>query len=71
MTTMPTTLTGPCLTLFLLENLATLDQFVDDLIEILSLAESDPASIQAAPVNTPVGRLDETKAARNLELTDS
>jgi glycine dehydrogenase subunit 2 len=53
------------------ENLATLDQFVDDLIEILSLAESDPASIQAAPVNTPVGRLDEAKAARNLELTDS
>lgn len=53
------------------ENLATLDQFVDDLIEILRLAESDPASIQAAPVNTPVGRLDETKAARNLELTDS
>jgi len=52
------------------ENLATLDQFVDDLIEILEQAETDPALIQAAPTNTPVGRLDETKAARNLELTD-
>lgn len=53
------------------ENLATLDQFVDDLIEILARAESDPGSIQAAPVHTPVGRLDEALAARNLELTES
>lgn len=53
------------------ENLATLDRFVDDLIQILERAQADPASIQAAPINTPVGRLDETKAARNLELTDS
>lgn len=53
------------------ENLATLDQFVNDLIEILARAESDPGSVQAAPVNTPVSRLDEVLAARNLELTDS
>ncbi|HDQ40258.1 MAG TPA: glycine dehydrogenase subunit 2 [Desulfonatronum sp.] len=52
------------------ENLTTLDQFVDDLIEILERGASNPASIQAAPLNTPVSRLDETKAARNLELTD-
>ncbi len=52
------------------ENLSTLDQFVDDLIEILERAASDPISVQNAPVNTPVSRLDETKAARNLELTD-
>ena len=52
------------------ESLDTLDQFVDDLIRILEQAENDPASVQSAPSRTPVGRLDEVKAARNLELTD-
>jgi glycine dehydrogenase subunit 2 len=51
------------------ENLAALDQFVDDLLDIVQRAESDPESVQAAPVNTPVGRLDETRAARCMELT--
>ncbi|WP_243367713.1 aminomethyl-transferring glycine dehydrogenase subunit GcvPB [Fundidesulfovibrio soli] len=52
------------------ESKETLDQFVTDLREILALAESDPAAVQAAPVTTPVGRLDETRAARNMEITD-
>jgi glycine dehydrogenase subunit 2 len=52
------------------ESLDTLDQFVDDLIAILDQADHDPDAIQAAPRNTPVSRLDEVKAARNLELTD-
>ncbi len=52
------------------ENKETLDKFVDDLIEIAKLADSDPESLQAAPVSLPVGRLDETKAARAMELTD-
>lgn len=52
------------------ESRETLDRFVDDLIDILTLAESDPAALQHAPHTTPVGRLDETKAARDMILTD-
>jgi glycine dehydrogenase subunit 2 len=51
------------------ENKATLDRFVDELIEILSMAETDPEALQRAPENTPVTRLDEVGAARNMELT--
>jgi glycine dehydrogenase subunit 2 len=53
------------------ESLETLDRFVDDLIDILGQTANDPASIQAAPLRTPVARLDEVKAARNLDLTDT
>ncbi len=52
------------------ESKETLDQFVDDLTEILRLAEQDPEAVQRAPLSTPVGRLDETKAARDMVLTD-
>jgi len=52
------------------ENKETLDQFIDDLIEIAETTESNPEIIQAAPVTLPVTRLDETKAARAMELTD-
>ena len=52
------------------ENKATLDRFIDDLIEIAERVDTDPASIQAAPVTLPVTRLDETRAARSMELTD-
>ncbi|MDD3313379.1 aminomethyl-transferring glycine dehydrogenase subunit GcvPB [Pseudodesulfovibrio sp.] len=52
------------------ENKATLDEFIDALIEIAERVDTDPASIQAAPVTLPVTRLDETRAARAMELTD-
>jgi glycine dehydrogenase subunit 2 len=51
------------------ENKATLDKFVDELIEIIGMAETDPEALQRAPENTPVTRLDEVGAARNMELT--
>ncbi len=51
------------------ESKEMLDRFVDDLIEILETAERDPAALLAAPQTTPVGRLDETKAARDMILT--
>ena len=50
------------------ESLETLDRFVDDLIEIAGRAASDPASVQAAPVTLPVRRLDETRAARDMDI---
>jgi len=52
------------------ESLDTLDQFADDLIAILAAAEKDPSLATASPLTLPVTRLDETRAARNMELTD-
>ncbi|QLA15866.1 aminomethyl-transferring glycine dehydrogenase subunit GcvPB [Desulfolutivibrio sulfoxidireducens] len=52
------------------ESKDTLDAFVADLRDILALAETDPAAVTAAPVTLPVGRLDETHAARAMEITD-
>ncbi len=50
------------------ESKATLDIFVDDLIDILMKAESDPEAIKKSPQNTPVSRLDEVQAARGMQL---
>ena len=50
------------------ESKETLDAFIDAMIEIAKLAESDPAALTGAPVTTPVGRLDEAKAAREPDL---
>jgi glycine dehydrogenase subunit 2 len=48
------------------ESKETLDKFIAAMIEIAKTAQTDPASIQNAPQTTPVGRLDETGAARNI-----
>ncbi len=50
------------------ESRETLDVFVEAMLAIAAQAESDPDSLHAAPVSTPVGRLDETKAARDMDL---
>ncbi len=52
------------------ESLETLDGFVDDLLEILDRAAREPEAVQAAPVRMPVRRLDETKAARDMDIAD-
>ncbi|MGE4299690.1 MAG: aminomethyl-transferring glycine dehydrogenase subunit GcvPB [Desulfovibrionaceae bacterium] len=52
------------------ESKETLDRFVDDLIAIVEQAKTDPDAVHAAPIHTPVGRLDETRAARSMVLTD-
>ncbi len=46
----------------------TLDDFVAALRDIDRLVDEDPESLRAAPVTTPVGRLDETKANRQLDV---
>lgn len=51
------------------ESKETIDGFIDAMIEIAKLSESDPERIRSAPNNTPVMRPDETKAARELKLT--
>jgi glycine dehydrogenase subunit 2 len=50
------------------ESKETLDEFIGVMIEIARLAQSDPSVITRAPLNTPVKRLDETKAAREPNL---
>ena len=48
---------------------STIDDFIETMIKISSLATNDPEKITSAPKNLPVGRLDEAQAARNPILT--
>jgi glycine dehydrogenase subunit 2 len=50
------------------ESKETMDAFIDAMIELAKQCETDPKSLQAAPVTTPVGRLDEAKAAHELNI---
>jgi glycine dehydrogenase subunit 2 len=50
------------------ESKETLDVFIDVMIDIAKRAQTDPDSITACPKTTCVGRLDETKAARALDI---
>jgi glycine dehydrogenase subunit 2 len=50
------------------ETKETLDAFVAALREIVETAHTNPQAILDAPVNTPVGRIDETRAARQPDL---
>ncbi len=50
------------------ETRETLDAFVDAMIEIAATAVSNPDALKAAPVSSPVGRLDEVTAARDLDV---
>ena len=46
------------------ETKATLDAFVEDMLLIAEEAQDDPDKLHAAPVTTPVGRLDEGRAVK-------
>jgi glycine dehydrogenase subunit 2 len=48
------------------ESRETLDDFIDVMLELAEQARTDPQSLHDAPVTTPVRRLDETRAARQL-----
>ncbi|MBA4419693.1 MAG: glycine dehydrogenase (aminomethyl-transferring) [Anaerolinea sp.] len=50
------------------ESKQTLDEFADVMVKIAREAREDPQLLKEAPHNTPVGRLDEVKAARDLVL---
>jgi len=39
------------------------------MLAIAKEAESDPQLVKSAPHDTPVGRVDEVRAARNLKVT--
>ena len=46
----------------------TLDLFVDAMIRVVNAAEQEGSRHKEAPFSTPVRRLDDVKAARNLDL---
>jgi glycine dehydrogenase subunit 2 len=50
------------------ENKETLDRFADALIKIAEEARTQPDLLKSAPHKTPVGRLDEVRAAKELVL---
>jgi len=47
-----------------------LDDFVDAMQTIAEEARQTPECLHTAPHNTPVGRLDEVHAARQLKLSE-
>jgi glycine dehydrogenase subunit 2 len=51
------------------ESREELDAFVAALVAIREVARRDPAEVKAAPRTTPVRRLDDVRAARDLDLT--
>jgi len=50
------------------ESMQTLDAFADAMIKIAEEARTQPELLKGAPHNSPVGRLDEVKAAKDLVL---
>ncbi len=50
------------------ENKETMDRFIDVMKQIAEEVKTNPELLQTAPHNTPVGRVDETHANRNLNV---
>ncbi len=50
------------------ESKATMDLFIQVMIQAAELAESDPGAFAALPATMPVSRLDETRAARSQQV---
>ena len=50
------------------ESKKTLDTFIDAMIELANLAERNPQEFKEFPKNTPVRRLDEVKAVKDLNF---
>ncbi len=50
------------------ESKETLDAFIIAMKEIAAAAKETPDALHAAPQTTPVGRLDETKAAKDMDV---
>ncbi len=48
------------------ESKETLDHFIACMIEAAELAQTDPLQLKSAPHSMPISRLDETKAARDM-----
>lgn len=47
----------------------TLDEFIDAMKDVLARVETDPEGLRAAPITTPVRRLDEVEAAKAMRVS--
>ncbi|MDD5134882.1 MAG: aminomethyl-transferring glycine dehydrogenase subunit GcvPB [Phycisphaerae bacterium] len=52
------------------ESKETMDLFIEAMIDIAKMAQNQPETLKAAPISTPVGRLDETAAAKNVDIAE-
>src|SRR5262249_7626021 len=50
------------------ESKETLDEFVEIMADLLALARDNPQAMKDAPVTLPVRRLDDVKAAKELDI---
>ncbi|MCD4830940.1 MAG: aminomethyl-transferring glycine dehydrogenase subunit GcvPB [Anaerohalosphaeraceae bacterium] len=50
------------------ESKETIDEFIDAMIKIAKTAQDNPQEFSAYPKTTPVSRLDETVAAKNIDI---
>lgn len=50
------------------ESKETLDSFISAMKKVAQLAKDDPQSLKQAPCSTPVGRLDETRAVKDMNF---
>ena len=50
------------------ESKETLDNFIEVMKELALLARQDPEKFKEFPKNAPVGRIDEVKAARDMDI---
>ncbi|MEO0166309.1 MAG: aminomethyl-transferring glycine dehydrogenase subunit GcvPB [candidate division WOR-3 bacterium] len=50
------------------ESIQTLERFIEAMIQIVHEAKTNPEILKTAPHNTPVRRLDEVKAVKDLKL---
>ena len=50
------------------ESKETLDTFINIMVELAELAEKDPGAFKEFPKTSPVGRLDEVKAAKDMDI---
>lgn len=52
------------------ESKETLDVFCKAVLEIVQIAQADPNALHRTPISLPVGRLDEVKAAKELDCAE-
>lgn len=50
------------------ESLDVLDDFIDAMVKIRAEAQNDPDTVKSAPHTLPARRLDDVRAARELDL---
>jgi glycine dehydrogenase subunit 2 len=50
------------------ENVDSMEQFIQAMVEIRDIAKTDPEYLKGAPYNLPARRLDDVKAAKELDI---